>query len=605
MQRISALHALCTFCICSRIDLYMAIDAKTKPLAEILRNGSFRIPNYQRPYDWPEDNVDEFLVDMETCAKAKRPHFLGTIVLVPVPNASDQFLIVDGQQRIVTFGLICANLCKSFRDSGDTYGEKTMMRLLFCLPEGLERPLDDANDCTPRVLMPDHDKTNYEAILRGGMTSRNSKMNKACRTIETFLDKNSCNLVEITDFLQNKLFVVKIKVDSEIDSISVFESLNARGKPLSQVHLIRAYIYSYFNAQGNQQQNLHIEKGMNNLQTVLDDDKGIEEYLKCQLLARYGYMQSKRLYRSFKEKINQQFPSKASRRNEIFAFVNKVFQGHRIEIFNIIRKKGIDTDLLKTLNRDSRNNRRNRTASDYLNDMRKYHITYPIIFALLCKYLEKEDPDSKKRYAKLAVKAFKLLASFVQRASHTGAFRPHLYEENFANLAKDILHDTCSTIDSFWKILEKCDKQRTVVSDRLYIDNLKQKSFTSTIEVSKAGYILARVSEMTQDVRDEKWCVEHILPQGQKFLRGWKGFTRETHNVYVHRLGNLTLLREDENKSSQEFNANFAEKKVFYKKSAYDITKKLASKKVWVPKSIEARQKELAELAAGIWNFRT
>ena len=579
----------------------MKIDAKTERLAKILRSGSFLIPNYQRPYDWKETHVDEFLGDVESCVNdERRSHFLGTIVLVP--DGSDKFLIIDGQQRIVTFGLVCANLCRNFQDSGDTYGENAMMRLLFCLSDGSEKTLNDADDCTPRVSMPDHDRTNYEAILRGGTIGRSSIMNKAYKTIGAFVDRNDHRLKKIREFLQNGLFVVRIEVDSEIDSISVFESLNAKGKALSQVQLIRSYIYSHFNNQDSKRKNIFIEEGMKKLSTVLEEDKEIENYLKCQLLVRYGYMQSKHLYRSFKERIDHQFGSNADKAKEILSFVEQVFKSHKIEAFDVIRKRGVDTELLTQLNQDAKNNRRNRTASDYLNDMRKYHITYPVVFALICKYLEREGSE-RKRHAKLTVKAFKLLASFVQRASHIGAFRPHLYEENFANLAKEILHEKYVTIDRFLATLKKSDKQE-IVSDCSYIENMRQKSFTSKSDLSKAGYILARISERTQDVQDERWCVEHILPKGDKFLRGWKGFTRENHSMYVHRLGNLTLLRYDENKASQEFNASFAQKRGFYKCSAYDITKELSSKRIWVPDSIKVRQKKLAESAAKIWNFR-
>ena len=124
-------------------------------------------------------------------------------------------------------------------------------------------------------------------------------------------------------------------------------------------------------------------------------------------------------------------------------------------------------------------------------------------------------------------------------------------------------------------------------------------------KIQDAKYILARINEYTQgglSVVSDKSTTEHILPKSPVHISGWK-FTREDHNRYVHRLGNLTLLAPRDNKPQAEHNANFAAKKRIYRQSEYAITKTLRDKSAWNIDAIVRRQRELAKIAAIIWNF--
>ena len=88
---------------------------------------SFKLPQYQRPYDWGTPNVDRLLQDclngLQRAAskKAGDPYvFLGTIILTSdetkEPNFSGESLVVvDGQQRITTLLLLSCALFATLR----------------------------------------------------------------------------------------------------------------------------------------------------------------------------------------------------------------------------------------------------------------------------------------------------------------------------------------------------------------------------------------------------------------------------------------------------------------------------------------------------------
>lgn len=86
----------------------------------------YRIPFYQRPYDWENKDIENFIKDIFEQAlvydETPSSHtisnkFIGTIVLTPSslrPNKVSTTIndIVDGQQRITTLQLILVSLHK-------------------------------------------------------------------------------------------------------------------------------------------------------------------------------------------------------------------------------------------------------------------------------------------------------------------------------------------------------------------------------------------------------------------------------------------------------------------------------------------------------------
>lgn len=88
---------------------------------------SYRLPEYQRPYDWDNDNilrlVHDCLTGLRRVGDQARHHytFLGTIILASDSNKEPRFdgnslLVVDGQQRLTTLMLLS---CVMFREITD------------------------------------------------------------------------------------------------------------------------------------------------------------------------------------------------------------------------------------------------------------------------------------------------------------------------------------------------------------------------------------------------------------------------------------------------------------------------------------------------------
>lgn len=104
-------------------DLFRAQAASPTETVELYNGGvGFRIPDYQRPYDWAIANISRLFTDclsgfyrLGSSANADAFTFLGTLILVEEEKKEPTFsgtslAVVDGQQRLTTLTLLACAL---------------------------------------------------------------------------------------------------------------------------------------------------------------------------------------------------------------------------------------------------------------------------------------------------------------------------------------------------------------------------------------------------------------------------------------------------------------------------------------------------------------
>ena len=90
------------------------MSAELKTFREFLtpdKISRINIPIYQRSYSWEWKHVDDFLNDLEYQLNSSSPdsyQFLGMVVYVFKEDQSKEIELIDGQQRITTYYLICS-----------------------------------------------------------------------------------------------------------------------------------------------------------------------------------------------------------------------------------------------------------------------------------------------------------------------------------------------------------------------------------------------------------------------------------------------------------------------------------------------------------------
>ena len=121
---------------------------------------SFKLPEYQRPYDWDKRNVERLLQDclngLKGAASESPAHpftFLGTIILTSDEYREstfdgDSLLIVDGQQRLTTLLLLSCALFVAIRNHRHDIAAVSDIKVRNWLDEETSEQLNRLYGCT-------------------------------------------------------------------------------------------------------------------------------------------------------------------------------------------------------------------------------------------------------------------------------------------------------------------------------------------------------------------------------------------------------------------------------------------------------------------------
>lgn len=100
----------------------------------------------------------------------------------------------------------------------------------------------------------------------------------------------------------------------------------------------------------------------------------------------------------------------------------------------------------------------------------------------------------------------------------------------------------------------------------------------------------SKLKEMQLITSNKKVNLEHIVPIN--YNESYK-ISEEEYDLYIHSLGNMTLLNESANKTIKDSNWN--EKKEAYKESNIFITKKLSEQESFTKEDIIKRTDALLD----------
>ena len=584
------------------------VSAEAAVLSYLLYRGQFEVPWHQRYYDWTTEEVRELLEDIDEAIRAGRGcYFLGAVMLVDRPGAPTTWEINDGQQRMVTFSLMCARLARVFTNGADARREALALRVLFLLDENHTQTLEGAGSMMPRLSPPRDDQSRYNSLIRGDDIGTNGKLTAAWQEIDGYLaDKTLEQARRFFDFVLNKLEVACLHVPRSIDPNAVFETLNARGRPLDNLDLIRNHLYSFFGEEEDRARKETVHGNLESIRGHLRYVPRTAEYMRCFFQCRYGPISSKRLYRETKKRISEEYralPPGGAVDSFVYDLVGDLSSRERVELFHQITVPREDDEPIHRFLIDSRQRQKPRNMYAFLVELKNYKVAQPIVFALLDRYIRASLPE-KRAVAAVVHRKMRLLSSFVMRTAFvTRKFEPSQFERAFSDLARRLM--SAGTIESvpLTDTLRGTD-ELGVFDDRTFIQQMSEASFHDNTKARRFLLGLAHYQQRGAIVINERrFTVEHILPASPTHLCGWPNFNGDTHRDYSARIGNVALLSEDDNKPGAAANESFARKQTAYERSAVELTRKVAESADWSPGEIEDRQRRLAELAARVWEL--
>ncbi len=232
----------------------------------------FEVPKYQRSYAWEEEELKDFIRDLDHTLAARqsgapKKHFFGGVVCLQhvAQNAlGRKYEIIDGQQRLATFGLCFARLRHWNEVLGaecQVAGESDNANLAKARAERIRTNLlefQDEVDGKPvqqqRIVLSKGDKEFYAALISGTLPNpvreshklllkANEAMDEFIRRIVGAHKDNKRKLAALDALAKaatEDCHVVHLVSQTKSEAYRLFEVLNDRGRSLSEGDLLRS-----------------------------------------------------------------------------------------------------------------------------------------------------------------------------------------------------------------------------------------------------------------------------------------------------------------------------------------------------------------------------
>ena len=543
------------------------MEAHESRLIDLLAgNHQFIVPIYQRTYNWNKKHCRQLYDDIVQAGLSNNDstHFLGAITFYtpkqPIVNTRRHHLI-DGQQRITTFMLLLAALKRKLRDQ---IPQPTPINQLYNTVE-----LEDSDEYLKMKLAQD-DNSAFEEILKNGQTTRSGTIRANyelfCKWVSE--DRSSNNFKVIWKGIQ-KLTIVYIVTNDQDNAQGIFESMNSTGLNLSTTDLVQNYLLMQGNF--NWQQKVYT-KYWHPIEELFDNDsENFDGYLHCYLtMKQKRYIPKKDLYEKFKEHANQ-------RAKDVLP---DLYQYAKYYACLLYPKEY--TSSSKKLNK----------LIKYIHDQNT-DVVYPLLLKILSDY------ESRIISEDDAIELFTFVDSYLFRCTITKTAKnlnqaipviiSKLDKSNYVNSVKDA-------------VLERTGRDR-FPAHPVFKQSFMEKEFYEKDPLSR--YVLNRLTEKHQGssaLTLSEYQIEHIMPQ--KLSDEWKNTlgndSDEIHNLYLRKIGNLTLTEENQVLG----NNSFAEKQKIYASSVVKMTAALSTDyNQWTKTEINHRSERLAEDAIEVWKY--
>lgn len=502
----------------------------------------FRIPEYQRPYVWEADQVNELLEDVmhAQISNSESEYFLGSMVLKKNEKTEGQtkyieYDLLDGQQRLTTLFLITAVVrdltpanntsrltsCKEsifqMENTDDNIPER--LRIVFDIREAVRSFINDyvkTEGGTKKIAELEFKINNKDEDI----SVRN--MSRAIKLIHSFFEKNSVD--EFYKYLRSNVLMIYVSSEELEDAFRLFTVMNNRGIKLRNSDILKAdnlgkisnitrrtegakkweEIENYFGED--------FDNFMSHLRTILVKKKATNSLLKEfeeNIYKPKEYDRTTKTYTSIPALIEKGEPT--------IAFINKYFNHYQYLFDNI--NYGLHN---------------NYELYNYLQLMQK-GFEADIWIAPLLRYYDKF--NSLK------------LVEFVKAL-----------DNKFANdwIIGLTPTDRIENVNSIIQAIDDSKNESEVLTHgSLDLNKIElEEALGGNIYGKRAArYLLLKLDLLyhghtTQIVFPDTVSIEHILPQSPASNSQWKiDFTQVQMEEWTNKLGNLVLISRRKNSS--------------------------------------------------------
>jgi hypothetical protein len=527
------------------------------------------VPLFQRPYEWGPQQWEALWADL--LEQYERPeeealasHFTGAIVTAParsVPVGVSKHLVIDGQQRLTTVAiLLCA--MRSLIDK-DTPRYRKLTKLLV--------NEDDEGPDYFKLLPTQLDRAAFQGMIQQ-TPQPDSKFAQALDFFKKKIasadsDGLPIDLERLSNSIQNRLMVVSIHLGDADDPYLIFESLNAKGAPLTQADLIRNYLLLRLHP--NEQQSVY-ESAWLPMQTLLTGGH-LTEFMRQFLMLTGEEVLQSAIYSVLKKRLVS-MPD-ATVADELRRMQRASVIYAQIVGITFPSDHGIANGLAR---------------------LRRWEVATanPFILKLL-------DACSRDLVSTAdVVSCLSIIESFVVRRA-VCAVPTNQLKRIFLSVTKEM--PTSQVAPWLSETLGAGGSGRRWPKDEEFRDELlRYRAYAQPLD--RCRFILETIElwhNHKENATFSNATIEHVMPQ--TLTDEWRVMLGENaasvHERWIDILGNLTLTGYN----SPLWNHPFPTKRQIFAESHFEINKWIANQEIWTEAEIKTRSNVLFEKAREIW----
>lgn len=551
----------------------MNVRAENMTISNIFKKGKFIIPDYQREYDWNKENLNEFFDDINELEKNEH-YFIGHMVCEGDFNGNE-FKVIDGQQRITTITIMLCTIRDIFyKIEKMNLAQGIHENYIFSKDKDYKEYVILENKMPYPVLQkyvqntPDKKDTLLKPVKSGEK--------KIIEAYKDFLDRiqtwTEDELIVLRDKLLN-LEIIFVAVSDEVDAFTIFETLNAKGKDLTPMDLIKNQIFK------NHPKQCHVNEPFDSWTTIIANTKeSTLKFLNNFWASRYKKVSDRKIYKNFIEKTKTDFNYES--------FIKDLLKDSELFKKMTLPKKEDwssqqgEFDIFLSL----------RSIRDF-----SVSVANSMILSVLREY---EAKTISKEYCKKALSAIEKF-HFINNA--ICSLRSSGLDTMYSRYAKD-LHQAKDKqakhiiLDSFIKVLKEKQPKKEIFESKFD----EKLYYTRNDEKNKKliQYVLFKIEykEQNKNIDLLNFSIEHIYPENPN------GKWNPIDQKLISNIGNLVLL--DSSLNSNIGNDNYSSKKEkVIEKSTLVSTKNVFSKnEKWAEENITDRRNMLVDtLYENIW----
>lgn len=511
----------------------------------------FIVPQYQRPYVWQEENIQELIDDLYYAFENKQnsEYFLGALVLKRTTEKEfREYEILDGQQRLTTLCMMMAvirDLIKKpqykytlsqmiYQEENELLKVPSRNRIKYNTRDKVKDFVKDyiiANGSTrKRDLVNYHEDTNISV----------SNMAKAISTMHTIFE-NKENLEAFAVFLLNNVLFIYVSTDNTEDAFRLFTILNDRGIPLSNADILKSINIGEISEEDLDEYSKHWE--------YLEEKyhKGFDRFLSFVRTILLKNKPSSNLLDEYEKNIYQK----------------NILKKGKNTIDFLIELDGIYDKIIDLNDENLSNEYKNLVTIMKLGLHSDEWIPTVLSYFLKFEYYNLDEFIKKLEY--------KFIGDLMSNVS------PSKRRENLNNIIKTIEIVSKENMDILFENRELFDIDKNIFRKNINGD-IYGKKYTKYL-LLKMEYLMNDNSVYLSNYKEIS--IEHVLPQNPLKKSHWRrDFTEEQRKLWTNKLSNLVLISNKKNVKLA--NLDFKKKKEEYLKNRMDV---FNSSKIFLDKS--------------------